>query len=309
MDAYADLSLFAVFQTIYPRPAQIFVNRYQAMLNLYAEFFDSLSAGVMHLINNLRILRQDERIFVAVEERCLAILLGQFIAFQFSELSLRVITGHTDDQEKEEIFCNVNEQLTENVIIYTNVVSAGISFIHPTVAVYGFVTGRVLHARDVLQMMGRARNCNQWYIVVTTKEDERFLNSQSNIFRIAYSEIISRPLVYQLARIGGRVSIQRFKESFLVVALYNAALVIEGRHILQTSLKRLLARYGCKILTSNSTQKCPLFAQFSNSYRLGIKTSYAEKLAIAISSDYDIEALIARAKTGAALNDGEKKKQ
>ena len=83
----------------------------------------------------------------------MAASLYEFISMKFPHLTIQLITEHTDDHIKSHIFSNINKELMQNVI-FANVVSVGVSFTHPVVAVFGFVTGHLLHPHDVIQLLG-----------------------------------------------------------------------------------------------------------------------------------------------------------
>lgn len=312
MDAYASMAMFTVFQSLAAKPTQIIVNIYPITQKRTITFANSLAHGVEHLVKTLRELKPEQQIFIACEERRFANALYSFLKERFPILTIQLITGNTDDNLKTEIFQKVNDNLTKNITIYTNVVSAGISFTKPVLATYGFAKGKILHARTLIQMMGRPRNCSFWIIAIPinnkTKKD---LPSWTEITQTAYLHIISKPHILQLSNTENFISKKSFQESYLAIALFNATLELESKYYFYKTLEMLLKRYDyiSTEIFDGLEPEDPDAKDFENREKdliLQSKIFEANLLYESYFLTYDLEELTSKSQNGQAMTTQER---
>ncbi|MCB1712374.1 MAG: hypothetical protein KDH96_07840, partial [Candidatus Riesia sp.] len=105
---------------------------------------------------------------------------------------IMVYNSNTETSVKRSHFKNVNSQWKKyKVIIYTSTIKAGISCTIPFDAVFGLFgfADIKMSAEDYIQMMGRIRNCNEFYVFLQPYTDHTCDLSPSYIQNIIYSNI------------------------------------------------------------------------------------------------------------------------
>lgn len=313
LDAYGSLALFSTIQSMVERPTQIFVNIYPVSEKKEVLFCKNENKAVEHLSQKLRNLNLESQIFIACEEKIFANVLLEYLKTIFPDFSYCLITGDTDGNKKVKIFHDVNKELNQNIIIYTGALCAGVSFVKPVESVYGFFKGNVLHGRNMLQMMGRARACESWVFGIPEFDQySEDLPSWENIANLAFLSITSRPLLVCFKSLSNPISLSDFNEAYLATTLFNTSLLVETRHYLYQTLKRLLLRYGCKMLPifqglSKDDEFYEKFDEKKIEIRKKTKIETAVSLKKNFERDFDFEVLLKKSESGMSMSLEEKR--
>ena len=244
LDAYFSAPVFATIQSFAQKKTHLIVNIFPSHEHYNYNLSHSIDEILAHMINEINSLKENEQIFIACESRGLATSLHQFLFSMFPEVSFMLLTSQTEQAKKFEYFTNVDLHLCDQVVIFTSVVSSGISYTKPVKRIYGFSTGRILHARALVQMLGRARNCKNWIIFIPEPKKDSPSEDWETIFKHTYLRLINRPMFIYFNALGGKISLQSFKSTYLALCLLMSAFFYQSQTQLLTEMKYILSRYG-----------------------------------------------------------------